>query len=234
MNNYTKSFGITVGIYLLLSASFLYSFDTQKTLQNKQTKSEQNVRFTIIQEEKVKEKTVEKKKEKKLQKVVKKKIPPKVKTKKIKPIEKKIIKKVEKKIVKKQLVQKKPINQSSQVIKKQIKKNKSILTQEKNSLEEINKRKVYQQKYYAQIKELINKNKYYPKRAIQRGIEGIVEIQFTISKFGELISFEIVDGKRIFEKSIQNAVEKSFPLKPPEDVLSKNTQLSLKVAYNLY
>ncbi|MGB3751179.1 MAG: energy transducer TonB [Arcobacteraceae bacterium] len=234
MNSYTKSFGITAVIYLLLSVSVLYSFDTQKILQNRQIKSENNVQFTIIQEEKVKEKIVEKKKEEKLQKVVKKKIPPKVKTKKIKPIEKKIIKKVEKKIVKKQPLHKKPINQSSQVIKNQIKKNKSILTQKKHNLEELNKRKVYQKKYYAQIKELINKNKYYPKRAVQRGIEGIVEIRFTISKYGELISFEIVEGKRIFKKSIQNAVEKSFPLKPPADVLSKNTQLSLKVAYNLY
>lgn len=234
MNSYTKSFGITAVIYLLLSVSFLYSFDTQKTLQNRQTKSEHNVQFTIIQEEKFKEKIVEKKKEEKLQKVVKKKISPKVKTKKIKPIEKKIIEKAEKKTVKRQPSQKKPIPQASQVIKNQIKKNKSTLTQKKTSLEEINNKKIYRQKYYARIKNLINKNKYYPKRAIQRGIEGIVEIRFTISKSGELISFEILQGKRIFKKSIQTAVEKSFPLKPPADVLSRNTQLSLKVAYNLY
>jgi len=240
MNRYTKSFGITAIFYLFLMVTFLYSFDTEdkKELHSQQTKSTQSVKFTIVQEQRVKE--IKEKTKKKIPEKKAKKIDPEKK----KPLDKKVIKKSEKKIVK-QAIQKKDAKKENlpkkkiqseqpQVQKNQIKQNKSIETKKKNNLEETNKRKIEQHKYYTQIKQLINNNKYYPRMAIKRGIEGIVKIEFTISKTGELLSFKIIEGKSIFKKSIQNAVKKSFPLKPPKGVLSKDTTLSLKIAYNLY
>jgi len=240
MNRYLKSFTLAAILYIGIFVSFLYSFDDKSTLQTKQIKSEELVKFTIIQESAPK--LVKKVAEKKPKPIVKKMVKKEKATKKIKPIVKKkkeIIKKTVKKIVKKQIIKKvkhvkKIVHKKSEtIVKKQIKKNKSKVTKKENNLEEIKQNKLNQKKYYTTIKEAINKNKSYPRVAVKRGIEGMVKIKFTISKFGELVSFHIVDGKKIFKKSISNAIRNSFPLTPPKGVLSSNTQLSLMVNYRL-
>jgi len=236
MNRYIKSFSLAAILYIGIFVSFLYSFENESTLQNKQIKSEELVKFTIIQESapELIKKVVVKKTKPIIQKVVKKEKT----TKKIKPIEKKkkeIIKKIVKKeIIKKEKQIKKIIPKKSEtIVKKQIKKNKSTVTNNKKHLEDNHRKKMIQQKYYSSIKEAINKNKSYPRVAVKRGIEGMVKIKFTISKFGELISFNIIEGKRVFKNSISNAVKNSFPLTPPKGILSSNTQLSLMVNYRL-
>ena len=163
MNRYTKSFSITVILYVLLGVSFLYSFDSPKTLQAEQKKSNQVVKFTIIQEQIL---------DKEPKKVLKQKV-----TKKSPQIKKKVI---TKEFPKKKAIVQKQAKKTSQIAKKQIKKNKSTLTTKKETLDEINKRKIQQQKYYTQIKTLINKNKYYPRMAVKRGIEGMVKIQLQV------------------------------------------------------
>ena len=214
MNRYTKSFTITLILYMCIFISFVYSFDTNEQIKSQQTKSEQIVKFTIIQQT--------------IKKVVKKNPPQEISAKKLKPIEKKIKKVVHKKIEKK-VHKKEPV-----IAKKQIKQNKSNNIKNINHLEELKQKKSNQKIYYTKIKELINKNKYYPKIAVRRGIEGSVKIQFTISKDGELLTFKIIEGKKVFEKSIGTAIQKSFPLKPPQGTLTSNTQLSLQLDYRLY
>ena len=233
MNRYTKSFALTSILYILVFATVLYAFESNTKPASTQTKSEQIVKFTIIQEPKIEQKRIEKvvKKEhleKPIQEVIKKK----ALTKKTKPIKKKVIPK--KIIVKKQPIEKKKTQTKQQPELNQIKKNTSIAKKKKHNLDEINKQKRDQKIYYTKIKELIDKNKYYPRVAVKRGIEGVVEINFTISKTGELISFKIVNGKRVFKKSICNALENSFPFPPPKGVLTSNTNLSLKIDYRLY
>jgi len=224
MNRYIKSFVLTFILYGIIFISFLYSFEDEKQLKSSQKKGEQIVKFTIIQEPK----PIEEKKEiivkkKEIKKVVKKLIKQQKITKKIKP---KIVEKV---VKKEQIVKPKQV-----VVKQQIKQNKSQQKNRVNHQDVLKKRKVSQNKYYTQIKETINKNKSYPKIAIKRGIEGIVKIEFTISKDGKLLSFNIIEGKRVFIKSIAQAVKNSFPLTPPKDVLTANTSLSLMINYRLY
>jgi protein TonB len=222
MNRYTKSFALTLFVYVIIFITSIYSFDTKKQIQSNQTISEQLVRFTIIQEAATKPEV------KKIEKIVKKVIPKKTVKKIIKPIKKK-----KQKVVKKEKP-KKAIKTKDTVTKKLIKKNKSVNKNTKSHLDEIKRNKINQQKYYTIIKEAINKNKSYPKMAVKRGIEGIVKIEFTISKDGELVSFTIIEGKKVFKNSIAEAVKNSFPIKPPKGVLSSNTQLSLMVKYRLY
>jgi protein TonB len=220
--------------------TLLYSFEDTYTTPPKTQNSTQNVKFTLInlpkQVEKPKvEKKVHVKKELKPQpKKIVKKIEKKV-IKKINP--KKIVKKIEplvkpKKIVKKQI--EKPIKKiTEQIVANQIKKNKSIV--KKQTVQTDTKQlQVKQNKYYAQIKQTIDKNKSYPKVAVRRGIQGDVLIQFTISRTGELLSFKILDGKKIFFKSIHEAVKNSFPLCPPKDLFTSNLDLKLTLQYKLY
>lgn len=222
MNRYAKSFTITLLLYIAIFISFLYSSE-EPQIKSSQTKSDQVVKFTIIQEAKpvVKKKEIIVKK-KEIKKVIKKKVA----TKKIKP---KIIEK------KKQIIKKKKTTEIKKtIVKQQIKKNKSIQKITKNHQDTLKKHKYNQKKYYTKIKETINKNKSYPRVAVKRGIEGIVKINFTISKNGELLSFHIKEGKKIFQKSITKAVQNSFPLIPPKGLLDSNISLSLTINYYLY
>ena len=246
MNRYTKSFIVAALFYAGIFGTYFYSNKNSKTIKTEQIKSEQIVKFTVIQEEAAVKQT-----KKPIKKIVKKETPKKViqkidkpkkiATKKIKPVEK-TIKKEKEKVTKKQVVKKieepkKIIKKGEkQIAKKQIKKNTTITKKSTNNLEDskLKKQKLNQKEYYTKIKELINKNKSYPRIAIKRGIEGIVKVQFSISKYGELLSFNIVEGKKVFKKSISNAIQSSFPLRPPKGTLSSNTQLSLKINYRLY
>lgn len=220
MNRYTKSFFITFIVYIIIFVGFLYPFEDDKQLKSTQKKSEQIVKFTIIQEpiviEEKKEIIVKKHEIKKIERIITKQTI----TKKLKP---KVIEK------KKKIIQPKQI-----LVKQQIKQNKSTQKDTKIHQDTLKKRKENQNKYYTQIKETINKNKSYPKMAIKRGIEGIVKIQFEISKDGKLLSFNIIEGKRVFKKSISQAVKNSFPLTPPQNTLVSNTSLSLTIDYRLY
>jgi periplasmic protein TonB len=239
---YASSFGITAIIYVALIASFLFSFDSKMAISSQAKQSTQNVKFTIVSQKpqsqpkkKVEKKVVKKINPKKLVKKVENKPEPKQTIEKFprkkivkkEPVKKPEPKKVEKKIVKK-------IEKPQQkIVKQQIKQNKTI-SKSKSNLED-EKRKLQEQKniYYTMIKESIAKNKIYPKVAVRRGIQGDVKVDFTISKNGELLEFKIVEGKNIFKKSINNAIDKSFPIQLPKDLFTANLDLSITIQYRL-
>ena len=102
--------------------------------------------------------------------------------------------------------------------------------------EKLNLQKIDAQKqiYFSKIKQTLDKNKIYPRIAVKRAIEGSVKVQFTLTQYGELISFEILDGQRIFKKSIAKAIQKSFPIKPPSDIFKENLDLFVTLNYKLY
>ena len=252
MNRYVSSFIATALLYVTLLATFLYGYKEPKTLESKNKKSEQNVRFTVVSQklEKSKPKKVEKPREivkkaepkKVIKKIEPKKIVKKIKSKKVEPkkVVEKIVKKIKpKKIIKEKIVKKKEIKKvvKKEVVKQnqkqQIKKtiNKDKITKNEN----INKQKELDKRIYlTKIKETISKNKSYPRSAIRRGIEDDVEICLTISPNGELLSFKIVEGNRIFSKSIKKSLDKSFPMKPKKDIFLSNLDLSLTISYKLF
>ena len=87
--------------------------------------------------------------------------------------------------------------------------------------------------YFALIKQTIEKQKYYPKNALRRGIEADMIVKFTITPFGDLVNVSIVDGNRAFESSLIEAIEATFPLTPPKNILHSNTTLTLMVSYKI-
>ena len=142
-------------------------------------------------------------------------------------------KEIEKPKVEKKEIVKKVEETKKQIVANQIKKSDSTEKKEivKTDLKQL---KIKQHKYYSQIKQTIDKNKFYPKVAVRRGIQGEVKIQFTISKDGELLSYKILDGEKIFFNSISEAIQNSFPLAPPTDLFTSNLDLKLTLHYKLY
>ena len=105
----------------------------------------------------------------------------------------------------------------------------------KNEVEDKNSYiKQEQNRYYELIKQAIEKHKVYPKVALRRGIQGEVKIGFTLSKDGDLISYEIISGDKIFEKSIEKAMKDSFPVPLPQGVFDSNINLSLTILYKMF
>ena len=87
---------------------------------------------------------------------------------------------------------------------------------------------------FTQIKNMIDKNKTYPNVAKRRGIEGNVIVSFIISPKGEFIKFENIVGKKVFYKSVQNAIKKIFPFPTPKEIFTSSQRLSLVLEYKLY
>ncbi len=100
---------------------------------------------------------------------------------------------------------------------------------------EINSQTIQNKKkqYFQLIKEEIKKHKYYPPNALKRGIECDIKVKFIVSPAGQLVSLESIEGNKIFHNSVKEAIEKSFPLLPPENILSENEVLSLVISYTI-
>ena len=234
MNRYFIAFLVTTFLYIALIGGYLYSIEKNKSLKSTLIKSEQRVSFTVIAQQKqnTKQKSIAKPitkpitkhKPKAIEKPKKKKI---LKKKKLKP-KKKIVKRKFKKINPK----KKPVKKSKKIQKTKIKQHRS--TSKKNiDNKQIKKREILKNKYFQKIKQIINRNKFYPKMALRREIEGEVKVSFIISPKGELISYHIIKGKKVFYKSALKALKNSFPIHPPLNIITKNTKLSIKLKYIL-
>jgi len=226
MTRYLKSFILVVFIYLLLFAGFvLYLKDNSPIKKVKDT--QKRVSFTIVK--KVEPKPIIKPKSKPKQKLKPKSKPKKKIVKHIKkkpkilekkPISKPIISKPQPKL------QAKPdIIKTTQKIKPQ---NKEFIKEDKKELIQAQK-----QQYYQLIRELINQNKIYPKSARRRGVQGSVKVKFSISKYGDLLSINVLNGKKIFYKSVKKAINNTFPVLPPKGVFKDSFELELKMVYKL-
>jgi len=87
-------------------------------------------------------------------------------------------------------------------------------------------------RYLANVKKIIENNKFYPNSAKRRGLESNIPIKFLISKDGTISNIEILGGKKIFHKSVKQTLENSFPI-DPKGVLKESIEVSLVLKYNL-
>jgi len=221
---YFIAFTITILVYSLFFGIYYY-LNIEEKVKIVPKPSVQEVKFTIISPEPP-QKRIEPKKE-----VVKK-----VEPKKVEP-KKEVIKKVEPKKVeiKKEVVEKvepKKIEPKKEITKA-VKEQKYIPQTQIKKDESKKIKETLKQKYFSKIKDSINRNKIYPKRAIKRNMQGDVKVKFTISKYGELLNIDILDGKTIFYKSVKTAIQNSFPIIPDDGLFSKEIELDLMITYRL-
>ena len=222
MKRYLLSFVLALSIYTILFSSTIFFMDEQNLSKSSKeiSKDINKIKVSLVKPIKKIEPPVEKivrKEPKPIKKKIVKKIVKKTKPKEITPPKKKEV-----------LVKKEPVKTQNLVHKKVASK-----TMKKDKDIEAKRTKKLQNRYFAQISQTINKNKSYPKRAVLRNLQDDIKIEFIISPKGELISFNIIDGKKIFYKSTKKAIEKSFPMAPPSGILSSNTKLKLTLAYRL-
>ena len=91
-------------------------------------------------------------------------------------------------------------------------------------------------KWYTKIAKKIAKKHVYPRSAISREIEGKAKVKLTVSRDGEIVSFEIKQssGASILDKAIPKMMKRLNPLpKPPAGVPDSKLTLVIPITWRL-
>jgi len=155
-----------------------------------------------------------------IEKVVKKPLPV------VKKIKKKVVKKIKKKVVKKKIVKKK-ITQKK--VKKKVKKK---VSRQQASLRQSRSSKAEQNKFWSALRRKIDRNKFYPRIAKKRGMQGSVKVKFTILANGN-VGHISVSGPKVFYNSAKNAVKNAFPINAKKSPISLPTSINLTLHYKV-
>lgn len=226
MSRYALSFMVSLVIYTFIIIALFY---TQKSCfkTRGQIKKNETVAIKIIYQTSPKKqiqqepKRVELNKEKKVFKAKQKE--------QIKPNMSQKKKTIQPQKEKKIIVEKKVIHQKEEVTKAlHVKAPKPVvvMTSQKNYEKEKNA-------YFELLHKKIEANKSYPRLAQKRNIEDKVSVSFIISPQGELLSYEVLHGKKIFHNSALEAIKKSFPLKPKKEIFHTNLTINMEIIYQL-
>jgi len=149
---------------------------------------------------------------------------------KLKPVQKKATQKPK---IESQKKQSKPIQKS------QLKRVSSTPKKSNNTSQKIDHFKIDAIKaaYLKEIRELIEFNKYYPRRAKRMHQRGVVEIEFTIEKSGEISNIAIVKGCKynILNRAAKRTLEKIGKFKPlPSEFETNFITLRVPINFILY
>lgn len=83
--------------------------------------------------------------------------------------------------------------------------------------------------YFSRLQAYIESRKYYPRTARKQGIEGRVEVSFTLMKNGEASEIHCSGAHRLLNHAASRAIKKSlpFPVPPDDIVLPKKIHFSM-------
>jgi protein TonB len=119
-------------------------------------------------------------------------------------------------------VNKKP-KPKKKIKKKTVKKKKQ---RQKASARKSNSSPAEKNQFLANIRAKMNKHKSYPRVAKKRGMQGNINVKFTILSSGKVGNIS-VSGPKIFHNSARNAVKSAFP------VNAKNAPITLPKSINI-
>jgi len=241
MSRYLSSFIATTIIYTGLIASVILLSPKHENISDKDVEKPILISVNMLVQPKV-VKEVKKPEPKKVVKPEPKKKPePKPKP---KPVEKKIIplKKAEKikepepkpepevkeETVKKDNTEDRPVQEP--VSQPQVKR--QTITREENKITQ-DEIKAKQNLFFTEVRKRIDQNKSYPRIARRRGIEAEVEVSFYIQSDGNVKNIKFLSGKRIFKKSIEKAIEDSFPMEVDNSIFKFPKKFKITIKYIL-
>ncbi len=87
--------------------------------------------------------------------------------------------------------------------------------------------------YIAQLLRHIEQYKHYPIPARRRGIEGLVQVSFTLSENGRIHDLRVEGGHNLLNKATQRAIEKALPLPASPESIDLPIRLSFNLKYSL-
>lgn len=139
-----------------------------------------------------------------------------------------VIKKIEKKPEpKKKIVKKKKVKKKKKHVKK---KKRSSASSRRATSSRVDPNK--KSRFLSKIRAKINRGKSYPRIAKRRGMQGVVNVRFTILKNGRVGNIKL-SGPKVFHNSARSAVKKAFPINVKNAPLRLPTTVNLSLRYKL-
>jgi protein TonB len=92
--------------------------------------------------------------------------------------------------------------------------------------------KAERNKFWTKLRVKIDRNKFYPRIAKKRGMQGRVKVKFTILANGN-VGHISVSGPKVFHNSAKNAVKKAFPIDAKKSPISLPTSVNVPLNYQL-
>ncbi|HGX92516.1 MAG TPA: energy transducer TonB [Candidatus Tenderia sp.] len=89
------------------------------------------------------------------------------------------------------------------------------------------------QRYLKLLLAHIESHKYYPRPARKRGIEGHVNVSFSLSPSGELSAVNVAGGPALLRRAARQAVQSALPLPNPPASLSEPLPVQYRMAFML-
>jgi len=120
--------------------------------------------------------------------------------------------------------------QKQKIKKKRVKKKKP--SRQQASSKQSKSTKAERNKFWTSLRAKIDRNKFYPRIAKKRGMEGSVKVKFTILSNGN-VGHILVRGPKVFYKSARNAVKKAFPIDAKKSPVSLPSSVNLILHYQL-
>jgi protein TonB len=82
------------------------------------------------------------------------------------------------------------------------------------------------------VRRKIEKNKYYPRIAKKRGMEGVVKVKFKILANGNVSNIS-VSGSKLFHSSAKEAIKNSFPISVKNIPIALPKDVTLPLHYRI-
>ncbi len=125
-------------------------------------------------------------------------------------------------------VKKKP-NVKKKVKKKTVKKKQPA---QKASARKAQISPAEKNQFLSAIRDKINKHKSYPRIAKKRGMQGSVNVKFTILSSGKVGNIS-VNGPKVFHNSARNAVKSAFPINVANAPISLPKSINITLRYQI-
>lgn len=111
----------------------------------------------------------------------------------------------------------------------------SYIPRNKDEKPEIDKEKILRD-YIIKVLEKVEKNKKYPEFAKQENIEGIVEVKFSITKFGKIKEVNMISssGYKILDDAAILTVKRASPFQSiPKELEKEELNIKVKIVFKL-
>ena len=90
-----------------------------------------------------------------------------------------------------------------------------------------------QESYLQQLLAHIDSHKFYPRSARRRGLEGEIEVSFTLLENGNIRDLQVRGGSRILRKAAERAVLSAQPMPAPPDTMKRRDSVSFGMLFRL-
>ncbi len=85
--------------------------------------------------------------------------------------------------------------------------------------------------YITSLLNQVEKNKFYPRKARRRNIEGKVKVTLSLNADGSIVNLNLSDGHKILRKAADKAIQKSLPFDRPPATLISPKKISFEINY---